>query len=670
MTSLPHGTTPVNQHPISSIGRSLLLLALLAAASFAPLAKAAAVEPPAGYASLFNGRDLNGWRGRPHLDPAKDAEGAPDERARRQAGWDADMAEHWKVENGVIVNDGKGVFLTTDRDYGDFEMLLEWMLPAACADSGIYLRGNPQVQIWDPACERDFKHGCQKGSGGLWNNPAESPGRFPLVKADRPIGEWNATRIRMQGDRVTVELNGQVVVDDQPLANYFQKGQPLPERGPIQIQTHGAPMHVRNVFVRELGTFDLSTPGWRNLGEQDFTNVNTSPDTWTWTADGVRCTGSPVGVIRTKQPFTNFEMALEWRHLSDGGNSGVFLWSPLEVLESIKPGQLPPGGIEVQVLDHGYTAQYEKSSGKKADWFTTDGDVFPVGSSSMKPFSPVAPQGSRSFPKSRHSRGTPEWNHYFIRAVDGEVRLWVNGHEVSGGSDCKPATGYLCLESEGGPVEFRRLKIRPIETTSMQAPAAASSAAVEPGFVPLFDGKSLTGWQGDVAGYEAVEGQIRSKKGAGGNLLTTGEYGDFILRFDFRLTPGANNGLGIRAPREGNAAFVGMELQILDDGHPKYADLQPWQVHGSIYGVVAATRGCLRPVGEWNSEEVTVRGSTVKVVVNGKTIVDADVAPFRDGKPTPDGKPHPGLSRTTGHVGFLGHGDEVHFRNLRIQPLP
>ena len=620
---------------------------------------------PAGWTALFNGRDLAGWRGRPHFDPAKEAEGTTEERAKRQADWDADMRRHWTVENGLIVSDGQGVFLTTDREFGDFELMLEWMLPASCADSGIYLRGNPQVQIWDPACERDFKHGCEKGSGGLWNNPADSPGKWPMVKADRPIGEWNSMRITMKGDRATVVLNGQVVVSDCPLANYFQKGQPLPARGPIQIQTHGAPMHVRNVFIRDLGSFDLAAPGWRDLGEADFTNVNCGADTWTWTPDRVTCTGQPVGVIRTKKPVTDFEMSVEWRHLSDGGNSGVFLWAPMEALDSIKPGQLPPGGIEVQVLDHGYTAKYEKSTGKKADWFTTDGDVFPVGSSTMKPFQPTAPRGSRSFPKARHSLGTPEWNHYFIRAIEGQVRLWVNGHEVSGGSDCTPATGYLCLESEGAPVEFRRLKIREVHPDS-----ETTAVASEDGFVPLFDGKTLAGWQGALDGHQVVDGEIRSRPGVGGNLLTTAEYGDFELRFDFRLTPGANNGLGLRAPPEGDAAFEGIELQILDDGHPKYAGLKPWQMHGSVYGVVAAERGCLKPVGEWNEERVTVRGSQLTVVVNGRKILAADLTAFRDGQPTPDGRKHPGLAREKGHVGFLGHGDEVHFRNIRIRELP
>jgi hypothetical protein len=153
-------------------------------------------------------------------------------------------------------------------------------------------------------------------------------------------------------------------------------------------------------------------------------------------------------------------------------------------------------------------------------------------------------------------------------------------------------------------------------------------------------------------------------------LLTTREFTDFELRFEFRLTPGANNGLGIRLPVNGDAAYDGMEIQILDDGHPKYAAIEPWRVNGSIYGVVAAKRGSLKPVGEWNEERAVVRGSRVTVVVNGKTVVDADVAAFRDGRPTPDGKPHPGLSRAKGHIAFLGHGDEVHFRRIRILELP
>jgi hypothetical protein len=204
---------------------------------------------------------------------------------------------------------------------------------------------------------------------------------------------------------------------------------------------------------------DGSGPGWRALGASDFENVNCNPDTWSWTEGEAHCTGQPVGVIRSKKQYANLELVAQWRHLKSGGNSGIFVWVPPASLEGLKPGSLPHG-IEVQVLDHGYAEQYEKRTGKKPDWFTTNGDVFPVGVSTMKPFPPVAPDGKRSFPTKNLSRGIDHWNHYYVRAINGEVRLWVNGEEVSGGTECQPARGYLCLESEGSPVEFRNLRIR------------------------------------------------------------------------------------------------------------------------------------------------------------------------------------------------------------------
>ena len=205
---------------------------------------------------------------------------------------------------------------------------------------------------------------------------------------------------------------------------------------------------------------DGSGPGWKTLGEDDFSRANCDADTWTWKGSDVHCSGLPVGVLRSKEVFTNFEMVARWRHLKSGGNSGFFVWTPETALAGLKPGALPSGGIEVQVLDHGYTELFEKESGKKADWFTTHGDVFPVGSSKMKPFSPTSPNGSRSFPSKHRSKGLNEWNHYYVRAINGEVRLWVNGEEVSGGNGCEPRQGYLCLESEGSPVDFTQIRIR------------------------------------------------------------------------------------------------------------------------------------------------------------------------------------------------------------------
>lgn len=198
-------------------------------------------------------------------------------------------------------------------------------------------------------------------------------------------------------------------------------------------------------------------PGWKQLGEADFVNVNGEKETWTWKDGVAHCTGQPVGVIRTAKQYTNLELVVQWRHLKSAGNSGVFIWVPEKSLDGLAPGRLPQG-IEVQVLDHGYKENYEKS-GKKADWFTTNGDVFPVGVK-MEPFPPVSPSGERSFPRKELSKGVGEWNHYYIRAINGEVRLWVNGEEVSGGTECEPRTGFLCLESEGSPVEFKEIRLR------------------------------------------------------------------------------------------------------------------------------------------------------------------------------------------------------------------
>ena len=199
---------------------------------------------------------------------------------------------------------------------------------------------------------------------------------------------------------------------------------------------------------------------------------------------------------------------------------------------------------------------------------------------------------------------------------------------------------------------------------------AHSAAAEDEGFVSLFDGESLRGWIGAVDSHLVVDGAIRCKTGAAGNLLSEREYADFVLRFEFRLTAGANNGLGIRCPKvpQGNLHLDGIELQILDDSAEKYKDLKPYQYHGSVYGVVAAKRESLKPVGEWNSQEVTVRGRQIKVILNGTVIVDADLDKAAQPQ-TLDGQEHPGLARRQGHLGFLGHGDQVDFRKIRIKEL-
>jgi len=214
--------------------------------------------------------------------------------------------------------------------------------------------------------------------------------------------------------------------------------------------------------------------GWQQLTLDDFVNVNGNADTWTEKDGVITCTGKPNGGARTKTQFTNFEMVAEWKHHEYAGNSGIFLWCPESAFTDLPKGKLPRQGIEVQVLDLGYEENWLKNKKAHSNWFTSHGDVFPVGGSKMtaftpqityedgqgKPFTVGNPKSTRSFPTMRLTRPAGEWNHYYIRAINGEVRLWVNGREVTGGKDCSPATGYLALESEGAKVEFRNLRIR------------------------------------------------------------------------------------------------------------------------------------------------------------------------------------------------------------------
>ncbi len=213
--------------------------------------------------------------------------------------------------------------------------------------------------------------------------------------------------------------------------------------------------------------------GWQVLTLADFVVVNGDADTWTEQDGVIAGTGKPLGGARSRKAFTNFELVLEWRHHEHAGNSGVFLWCPESAFTDLSPGQLPRSGIEVQVLDLGYEANWQRDKGRRSDWFTSHGDVFPVGSSTMRPFTRTITydeggarwavgneQGKRCFPTRRLSLPAGQWNHYYVRAINGEVRLWVNGEEVSGGSECAPAQGYLALEAEGARVDYRNLRLR------------------------------------------------------------------------------------------------------------------------------------------------------------------------------------------------------------------
>jgi hypothetical protein len=228
----------------------LLTSLILAACS---LGASGGVTPPEGFTALFNGKDLNGWWGLKTENPAKWMALSPEKLAEKKKKSIEDIKKHWSIEGDVLVNDGHGLFLSTEKNYRDFELRLEYKTVAK-ADSGIYLRGVPQVQIWDTTKEGGkWKIGADKGSGGLWNNSKGAPGKDPLVLADKPFGAWNSVRIIMVGEIVTVYFNDKLVVDHARLENYFDRKGKVPATGPIQLQTHGGEICWRNVFVREIG---------------------------------------------------------------------------------------------------------------------------------------------------------------------------------------------------------------------------------------------------------------------------------------------------------------------------------------------------------------------------------------------------------------------------------
>jgi len=266
------------------------------------------------------------------------------------------------------------------------------------------------------------------------------------------------------------------------------------------------------------------------------------------------------------------------------------------------------------------------------------------------------------------------WNTFRIIMKGEKVTVYLNGVKVT---DEVTLENYwdrkqpifpeeqIELQAHGTYVAYRNIYLRnlPDEDTLISSEEKAA------GFIPLFNGKDLTGWIGNTAGYQADDGAIVvHPEKSSGNLYTENTFGDFVLRFDFQLTPGANNGIGIRAPLTGDAAYEGMEIQVLDSEHPKYSQLQPYQYHGSVYGVIPAKRGFLLPTGEWNREEIMIKGNRIQVTLNGTVITEGDIEEASING-TMDHKAHPGLIRKEGHIGFLGHGDVVRFKNLRIKKL-
>ena len=291
--------------------------------------------------------------------------------------------------------------------------------------------------------------------------------------------------------------------------------------------------HFLVVYLTVLGSAlaadsDGFLPLFNGRDLSGWVNANCAPETWSVRDGMIHCTGHPTGAMRTTRQYENFILEVEWRHLTSGGNSGVFIWgTPIAA-----PGVPFLRGIEVQVLDHSYAEQYEKETGKKSDWFTTHGDVFPIHGATMKPFG--RHNGMRSFPSEERSKRSPEWNHYRIVCTNGVIRLSVNGKEVSGGEDCNYRKGYLALESEGAPVEFRNLRIKELPSSGV---STELTAPADLGWRTIFTGSDLRGWKINAAtasrwqgggGRIALQGGEANAKAA---LCTEQDFGDaeFVL---------------------------------------------------------------------------------------------------------------------------------------------
>ena len=347
----------------------LLAQTCLGLAALTLTVAAFAAQPPAGFTALFNGKDLSGWRGGTTYDHRQLLDLPATERDALLTKWAASLTElkdgkpHWRAEGSVLVNDGFGGYATTERDYGDFEFLVDFKL-APTADSGVYLRGVPQVQIWDSTMPDPKGHGYVKGSGGLWNNPKDTPGRDPLVHADKPIGEWNALRVVMVGSRVSVWLNQKLVVDHVILEIYYDKNnkklsaeqrRPVPSRGPIQLQTHGGATHWRNIFIRELAT-DEANRLLASRGGQGFERIfnGQNLDGWAGAVDAVEVKkGAMVwrekkgGVAYWNQELGDFQARVMFQ-LPKAGNNGLAIRYP-------GTGDTAYNGMcELQILDENY----------------------------------------------------------------------------------------------------------------------------------------------------------------------------------------------------------------------------------------------------------------------------------------------------------------------------
>ena len=423
--------------------------------SFASTQSAQAGTPPEGFTALFNEKNLSGWWGLKTEDPVKWKALSADKLAEKKAASLKDIVQHWSVNGEELVNDGHGLYLSTQKNYGDFEFLVDYKTVPK-ADSGIYLRGIPQVQIWDSTEEAKFNIGANKGSGGLWNNSKGAPGKDPLVLADKPFGQWNSFRIIMVGERVSVWLNGKLLVDHARMENYFNRKGQIPRTGPIQLQTHGGEIRWRNVFIREIGTNE-GNEILASKGGNDFKSAFNGKNFEGWAGPtnnysvdhgSIQCMKGKGGTIYVNDELGNFSARMEFK-LPPGGNNGLAIRYP-------GSGDTAYVGMcELQVLD---------DSAKK-----------------YAKLHPAQYHGSAygMVPAARgYQRPVGEWNFQEVTVDGSRIKVELNGTLILNADLAnveKPMydlgkfkgrlrkSGYFGLAGHGDAVSFRNISIRNIK---------------------------------------------------------------------------------------------------------------------------------------------------------------------------------------------------------------
>jgi len=416
-----------------------------------------------------------------------------------------------------------------------------------------------------------------------------------------------------------------------------------------QLRAHLNAMPYDHGFVSLFNGKDLT--GWKGLvgnpvsrskmSEQELLLAEAAASTKAqqdWVVkDGLLIFTGHGDNLCTVKKYGDFEMYVDWK-ITEKGDAGIYL----------------RGSPQVQIWD---TSRREVGA--------------QVGSGGL-----YNNQKNQKMPLSVADNKVGEWNTFHITMIGDKVSVALNGVLVT---DNVVLENYwdrkipifikeqIELQAHGTYVAYRNIFVREIPGNLI---SSLSEEEKQQGFDMLFDGSNLNNWIGNKTGYLVDNGTmvVNPAGGSGGNLYTAKEYGDFEYRFEFQLTPGANNGLGIRTPTEGDAAYVGMELQILDNEADIYKNLQAYQYHGSVYGVISARRGFLKPTGEWNEEMVMAKGSKIKVILNGQVIMDGDIKEASKNG-TADHREHPGLHNPKGHIGFLGHGSVVRFRNIRVKGL-